>query len=119
MLLHKSVVHDSRVRREAAALVDAGRRVVVLELDPQAAGVLDGFERRSAARPRWSRRRVPAQLDRAVSLLAFVREIVRLRPDFVHAHDVAMLVPGVVGAWLVRAGLVYDSHELASGVPYR
>jgi len=37
----------------------------------------------------------------------------------VHCHDVATLLPGAVGARLIRAPLVYDTHELASGVPYR
>jgi glycosyltransferase involved in cell wall biosynthesis len=44
----------------------------------------------------------------------------RARPDAVHAHDVAMLVPAYIAARLSRgARLVYDSHELATGVPYR
>ncbi len=30
-----------------------------------------------------------------------------------------MLLPGIVGARLVGARLVYDSHELAASVPYR
>ncbi len=45
--------------------------------------------------------------------------IVRARPDVVHAHDAAMLLPGIVGARLTGAQLVYDSHELATSVPYR
>ncbi len=36
-----------------------------------------------------------------------------------HAHDAAMLLPGLLGALLTGARLVYDSHELATGVPYR
>jgi hypothetical protein len=32
MLLHKSIEHDSRVRREARALAAAGHEVVVLHL---------------------------------------------------------------------------------------
>jgi glycosyltransferase involved in cell wall biosynthesis len=52
-------------------------------------------------------------------MAGFVVGIVRLRPDVVHAHDAAMLAPGFVGARLTRARLLYDSHELATGVPYR
>jgi glycosyltransferase involved in cell wall biosynthesis len=37
----------------------------------------------------------------------------------VHAHDAAMLLPGLLAARLIGARLVYDSHELATGVPYR
>ena len=42
----------------------------------------------------------------------------RTRPDAVHAHDAAMLLPGLLAARRVGARLVYDSHELASGVGY-
>jgi glycosyltransferase involved in cell wall biosynthesis len=157
MLLHKSVVSDSRVRREAAALVAAGHDVVVLELatvDEPTAGsrpphtgsypphtgshpariesrgaqtgsrgahtaCLDGFRRRSVLPPVWMRRRMPFHLYRAAFLGWFVAGIVRERPDVVHAHDAAMLMPGVLGARLTGARLVYDSHELATSVPYR
>ena len=119
MLLHKTVVHDSRVRREASALVQAGHVVVVVELDPDADGTLDGFHRLSASPPPWVKRAMPFRLYRAAFLLWFVARILRLRPDVVHAHDAAMLLPGLIGARLTRAKLVYDSHELATGVPYR
>src|SRR3954454_4662279 len=119
MLLHKSVEHDSRVRREAKALAAAGHAVTVVELDAGARGELDGFVRRSAAPPVWVRRAPPVQGYRAVFLASFLARLLSLRPDVVHAHDAAMLLPGLLGARLVRAKLVYDSHELATGVRYR
>jgi glycosyltransferase involved in cell wall biosynthesis len=120
MLLHKSVEFDSRVRREASALAAAGHRVTVLELAAVAGATrLDGFERRSVLPPAWMRRRLPFHLYRVAFLVWFVWGVVRLRPDAVHAHDAAMLLPGVVGARLAGALLVYDSHELATSVPYR
>src|SRR4051794_30923459 len=119
MLLHKSVVHDSRVRREAVALAEAGHDVTVVELDPEAGGHLDGFRRLSASPPASIRRALPSPVYRLVFLVAFLRRVARLRPDVVHAHDAAMLLPGLLGAWLTGARLVYDSHELATGVPYR
>jgi glycosyltransferase involved in cell wall biosynthesis len=136
MLLHKSVEFDSRVRREASALAGAGYRVTVLELAPVASpedemgygggpagrrnvAWLDGFERRSCLPPAWMRRRLPFHLYRLAFLAWFVWGVVRLRPHAVHAHDAAMLLPGIVGAWLTGALLVYDSHELATSVPYR
>lgn len=122
MLLHKSVEHDSRVRRAARALQVAGHDVTVVHL-PRVAGELggelDGFRLVSATPPGWVRRRIPFSAYRAVFLAAFVRELVRLRPDVVHAHDAAMLLPGYIGARLAGARLVYDSHELATGVHYR
>lgn len=119
MLLHKSVEYDSRVRREARALVEAGHAVTVVELDLDAGGELDGFSRVSVSPPAWVRRMLPFQLYRVVFLGAFLLRLLCLRPDVVHAHDAAMLLPGLVGARLTRARLVYDSHELATGVPYR
>jgi glycosyltransferase involved in cell wall biosynthesis len=136
MLLHKSVEFDSRVRREAAALARAGHEVTVLELAPvpvpasvpagtrQDGGAarstrLDGFERRSVVPAAWMRRRLPFHLYRAAFLGSFVNGIRRVRPEIVHAHDAAMLLPGLIGARLTGARLVYDSHELATSVPYR
>jgi glycosyltransferase involved in cell wall biosynthesis len=121
MLLHKSVVHDSRVRREATALVEAGHDVTVLELGPVLPrdADLDGFTRRSVRAPNWLRRVLPFPIYRLAFMVSFAVAVVRLRPEVVHAHDAAMLVPGLVGSRLTGARLVYDSHELATGVPYR
>src|SRR5680860_1608630 len=122
MLLHKSVEHDSRVRREARALAEDGHEVTVLHLPREPGeldGPLDGYRVRSVTPPPWVRRRLPASLYRPLFLLGFVRALRAARPDAVHAHDVAMLAPGAIGAALTGARLVYDSHEYAAGVPYR
>lgn len=121
MLLHKSVEHDARVRREARSLRAAGHEVVVVHLprggeEPRAADT-DGYEIRSAA-PGGRAERLPGAARRALSGARIARVAAGERPDAVHAHDAAMLAP----AWLVArrtgARLVYDSHELATGVPY-
>jgi glycosyltransferase involved in cell wall biosynthesis len=121
MLLHKSVEFDSRVRREASALAADGHQVFVVELAevPDGENMLEGFHRRSAmpSLSRW--RRLPPALYRPLMLAAFVRAVKGFRPQIIHAHDAAMLLPGIVGARLTGARLVYDSHELATGVPYR
>jgi glycosyltransferase involved in cell wall biosynthesis len=121
MLLHKSLEFDSRVRREATALVEAGHDVVVLELGPVPAAerVMDGVVRRSVLPPPWVRQRLPSFIYRPLMLLWFLRGLLGERADVVHAHDAAMLLPGLIGARLTRARLVYDSHELATSVPYR
>lgn len=121
MLLHKSVVHDSRVRREAKALAEDGHDVTILELAPVAPGEgeLDGARRRSVLPPAWVRRVLPFQLYRIVFAATFVRGVLAERPEVIHAHDAAMLLPGLIGRRLTNAKLVYDSHELATGVPYR
>jgi glycosyltransferase involved in cell wall biosynthesis len=120
MLLHKSVEFDSRVRREASALARAGHDVTVLELAAIPAGQqLDGFARHSVCPPEWLRRVLPFHLYRVAFLVWFVWGLIRARPHVVHAHDAAMLLPGFVGARLLGVPLVYDSHELATSVPYR
>ena len=121
MLLHKSVEFDSRVRREASALAEGGHDVIVLELAPVPSNeqILDGFRRRSVLPSPAVRRLLPFHLYRAAFLVGFVWAVARLRPNIVHAHDAAMLLPGALGARLCGARLVYDSHELATGVPYR
>jgi glycosyltransferase involved in cell wall biosynthesis len=65
------------------------------------------------------RTRLPTIAYRTAFLLAFVRVLRRLRPDAIHAHDVAMLAPGALAASATGALLLYDSHEYAPGVPYR
>jgi glycosyltransferase involved in cell wall biosynthesis len=122
MLLHKSVEHDSRVRRAARELAESGHEVTVLHLPRSRGeldGELDGFAVQSVTPPAWVRRLLPSALYRLVFFTAFVAALRRLRPDAVHAHDAAMLAPGWVGARAVGAALVYDSHEYALGVPYR
>ena len=119
MLLHKTVVHDSRVRREASALVGAGYEVLVLELGAVDTPVLDGFRRRSVLPAAWVRRLLPSFVYRLAFFASFVRAIVAERPDVIHAHDAAMLLPGLIGRRLTGARLIYDSHELATSVPYR
>ncbi|MGI8876192.1 MAG: glycosyltransferase [Egibacteraceae bacterium] len=122
MLLHKSVEHDSRVRREAKALARAGHDVTVVHLPRRPReldGELDGFRVVSATPPPWVRERIPFALYRLVFLIWFVRAVRRERPDAIHAHDTAMLVPGWLAARRAGARLVYDTHEYAPGVPYR
>lgn len=122
MLLHKSVVHDSRVRREAKSLALAGHEVTVVHLPRERHAedrTLDGFRVVCATPPAWVRRALPFQAYRLAFLAGFVRHAVRGRPDAVHAHDAPMLAPGLLASRLRHARLVYDSHELATGVPYR
>ena len=101
MLLQKSSRHDNRVLREARALARAGHAVTVVELAPPAperAG--EPFALASALPPAWVKRYVPLKLHRLVSGLTIARAGARLRPDVVHAHDVAMLPSGWLAARL-------------------
>lgn len=119
ILLHKTVVHDGRVLREAGALADAGHDVVVVHLpsddEDRPPG---GFRVRSATPPKWARR-LPRTLWRIIALGSIALGARAERPDVVHANDIATLIPGYFAARLSRAKLVYDTHEYAVGVPYR
>ena len=121
MLLHRTSAHDARVRREATALAAAGWDVSILELAMTDDGqdVAGGVRRISVLPPRWLASPAPARAFRTAFLGAFVPAIARLRPDVVHAHDAATLLPALLGARLSGSRVVYDSHELASGVQYR
>jgi len=121
MLLHKDVAHDTRVRREATALAGAGHEVTVVHLpppgaEPESEGLPFALTPATMGR---GRRRLPhaARLGTEAARLAL--RAASTRPDAVHAHDAAMLLPGLLAAGRSGAQLVYDSHELATGVPYR
>jgi glycosyltransferase involved in cell wall biosynthesis len=54
-----------------------------------------------------------------IALGSIARRARAMRPDVVHANDIATLIPGYLAARLSGARLVYDTHEYAVGVPYR
>jgi glycosyltransferase involved in cell wall biosynthesis len=121
MLLHKDVAHDTRVRREASALAAAGHRVTVVHLPPPgtAAEREDLPFEPVPATLRSGRQRLPHAARLGVEAARLARRAIASRPHVIHAHDAAMLLPGLLAARASRARLVYDSHELATGVPYR
>jgi glycosyltransferase involved in cell wall biosynthesis len=122
MLLHKSVVHDARVRREARALVAAGHDVTVVHLAPSAVPhdvAAEGYAVVSAVPPGLGRRHLPFAAHRVGLMRRFVGAVRALCPDVVHSHDAAMLAPGYLGSRLTGARVVYDSHEFAVGVAWR
>src|SRR4029077_8564323 len=106
--------------REASALAAAGHDVTVVHLpaasEPELSGLPYGL---TPATPRPPRKRPPpaARLGSEATRLAL--RAASSRPDAIHAHDAAMLLPGLLAARRSGARLLYDSHELATGVPYR
>ena len=118
ILLHKTVVHDGRVLREARALADAGHDVVVVHLPTEDDPPVAGLRLRAATPPKWTRR-LPRTLWRIIALGSIALGARAERPDVVHANDIATLIPGYLAARLSGAALVYDTHEYAVGVPYR
>jgi glycosyltransferase involved in cell wall biosynthesis len=129
MLLHKSVAHDTRVQREAGALSAAGHEVTVVHLPPPeesaplaapalGEAAVPSFRLRSATLRR-GRQRLPHRIRLGTEATRLALRAASSEPDAIHAHDAAMLLPGLLAARRAGAQLVYDSHELATGVPYR
>lgn len=121
MLLHKSVAHDTRVQREASALAEAGHELTVVHLPapgkgPEPNGQPFGLTPATLQR---NRERLPRPIRLGAEATRLARRAAAIRPDVIHAHDAAMLLPGLLAARRSGARLIYDSHELATGVPYR
>jgi glycosyltransferase involved in cell wall biosynthesis len=120
MLLHKGIANDTRVRREAGALAAAGHEVTVVHLPPPAEPELSGLPYALVpATLGRGRERLPHAARLGVEATRLALRAASTKPDAVHAHDAAMLLPGMLAARRSGAKLVYDSHELATGVPYR
>ena len=118
MLVRNPFTHDSRVEKEARALLDAGCRVTVVA---DAADGLPARERRAGIEVR----RVGRRLRRIPGLRYLVHEarltrvLRRLRPDVLHAHDSNALVAVGWAARSLRVPFVYDAHDLWLGRPRR
>ena len=120
MLLHKSVAHDTRVRREAGALAAAGHRVTVVHLPGVSEEEPRGLPFRLVpATLRSGRELLPHRARLAVEATRLALKATATGADVIHAHDAAMLLPGMLAARRSGARLVYDAHELATEVPYR
>ena len=114
MLVRNTFTHDSRVEKEARSLTDAGYSVTVVA---EAAGTLPDAESRDG----YHVVRVVRPLAR-VPLLRFiayrrrlVRELLRTRPEILHAHDSDALEPVASAARTLRIPFIYDAHELWLG----
>ena len=120
MLLHKSVVHDSRVRREAVDARAAGHDVTVLELARRRAGARWTASPRAPRCRRAGLRRLRRSSAYRVAFLAsFVARGRACGPTSSTPTTRRCCCRALLGARLTRGALVYDSHELATGVPYR
>lgn len=139
MVVWNDFLNDARVLKEAETLQKAGYAVTVHAL--LAPGVTPGFEylesgvavRRVARNPLRpaARQRVDVSggavlgkfgrlqkiwkiATRAMTHAALLINMVRARPDVVHAHDVNTLPTAWLAACLARARLIYDAHEIST-----
>jgi glycosyltransferase involved in cell wall biosynthesis len=107
---------DARVRREAAALANAGHRVSVVGFDYQVRRPVrhdaDGVTYRLLPFPARGSSRL-RRLSGAAAFFARASIAVLAVPaDAVHVHNLHLAVPCALAARLHRARLVYDAHEL-------
>jgi glycosyltransferase involved in cell wall biosynthesis len=118
MFVLHDVTYDSRVKREAKALSQAGYKVKIFDFgDGQAPQhkSLNGVEV-SRIRIRTRNLLPKNTFFRGVKYLEYLWtaccQAVRERADVYHAHDLYPLVPAFLGARLRGAKVVYDAHEL-------
>jgi glycosyltransferase involved in cell wall biosynthesis len=127
-----SLVHDARLIRTAAALVQAGLEVTVVCTDtggtlPAAEAHPAGFRIRRVRRPRPRRMRVvdgnpvigvPGALWAAVrgafAQLALAMAAYRTRADVYHSADIFQLVATWIVAKLRRRPIVYEAYEIST-----
>lgn len=117
MLVTNDVSRDTRVRREARALMDAGAAVTIVGVGDHSAnpGGLD-IRLVSSAVASNARMRLLRVAANVLSAWRFERRMLRaaktVAADVYHCHDLDTLGAGYHAARGRRAALVYDSHEL-------
>jgi glycosyltransferase involved in cell wall biosynthesis len=118
MLVRNPYTHDTRVEKEARALLAAGHRVtIVADAAPglPERGSRDGVDIVRVRRPAL---RVPG-LRFLLHEWQLAGRLAALRPTVVHAHDSNALVPAAIAAARRRVPFVYDAHDLWLGRPRR
>lgn len=115
MVVLTDVIHDSRVIREATALIENGYQVKIIGLPAEGA----------ASRPaKYHHKplRLRIRSSKTIGIRWFVRylefvlravaEGLRTKASYYHAHDLTGLIPCYIVAKLTGARVIYDSHEL-------
>ncbi|WP_228257309.1 glycosyltransferase family 4 protein [Marinobacter sp. NP-4(2019)] len=134
MLVWNTFQNDARVKNEAETLAGGGYHVAVHALHApgytqQQEFLPSGVEvirhgrkqglRLLSPRKHTARRNrlelIALLLSRLLTHLLMLANLVKRRPDVVHAHDVNVLPTAWLAAKLSGAKLVYDAHEISSG----
>lgn len=129
MLVNNPCLNDARVLRAASVATEAGYDTIVLARGTGAERedeVVEGFQVQRLTEPGLARRKTrlsdglrkanlwffqTALETRALKAL-FEPTLTRLKPDLIHAHDLATLPAGAAAAAKTGALLIYDAHEL-------
>jgi glycosyltransferase involved in cell wall biosynthesis len=124
ILVLNSFTHDSRVLRQTRALSQAGYKPTVFALHESDLPIQEDQPNyrlrrfRLVTRP-WSKHNLIQLIKYAECVCRMTLAGVRLKPEVVHANDIDTLPIGYFVAKLIRAKLVYDSHELWSDPAHR
>lgn len=122
-LTHTDIRSDSRILKELSALEATG--VYELHAIGMAEhGIEGGVEVLHTARVRSmrvffrSKRWLPGPVRHVLVYLEMLFRVLAtglsIRPSLVHCHDTPLLPVAVLLAWLCRAKVIYDAHELES-----
>ena len=119
MIVVNNFIHDARVFKEAKTLAQAGHEVTVYAMksphttarERMAGFDVERIHLETRKWPKWLFVQIFKYLEFMIRVVARIRA---QRPDVVHAHDIDGLVPGWIAARLIRAKLIYDSHEFWS-----
>lgn len=119
MIVRNSVLHDSRVMREAKALSENDYQVTILGMKEK---------KNQPSNINLSRVKVILIFLRTKNILPVnmfgwiikyfefilksVIKTIKIKPSIIHAHDLDCLVPAYLGKLFSGAKLIYDSHEM-------
>lgn len=116
MVVLNSVLHDSRVLREASTLLSSGYKVNIIGIRGKNSDLIKTNMHVELIHI-WSRDMLPKNIIGWLikyfefCLKAIIR-IILLKPGIVHAHDLNTLFPAYIASLLTRSSIIYDSHEL-------
>lgn len=120
MAVVSDITTDARVRREANALAEAGHDVEVVAFDYRISAatrrVEEGVHYRLFPFPSRDSSREKRVLGAAVFFLRAAWAILTAGVDAVHSHNLHLAIPCLIRARLSRAPLVFDAHEVTSGM---
>ncbi len=109
MLVTSEISHDPRVTKEAQIATEAGYEVYVICRDNQGYQAPYRIVTFGVSKPDSL---FLKYIERFLSLLLMFFLTIREKPDLIHANDLDTLPVGYVAGKLLRAKVVYDSHEL-------
>lgn len=119
MVVDNDVVHDARVRKEAASLAARDWRVVVVGIavngpEPPLREIVDGYTILRVV-PRLLRQNLTTKFGRNLRMVMLLVQVAaclrRVNAKVYHAHDfTGLALVALAGIW--RRPVVYDSHEI-------